>query len=268
MIVDDDIDMLSSLTDVLSQAGFDVTSAQSGLDAVTLAETVAPDLVISDIRMAGMDGIECIEKLKEGRPRLRSIVITGFASQDVPGRAMELDTSDYLCKPFTAEQLIQSVTRTLAETEPVGASFPAEMQEGMALLIAMETLRQRTFQSFYLGIRSGHLSAGSALLVWDLLESVESKHLEHRRKLSLRTSAPELQDDFLSVMEVCKRPSALNGQERRPGGVSRVKFQGLFNNIRNGQITPDQIKVAVELRELLSHGLTPEQEAVYQLLWN
>lgn len=265
IIVDDDIDMLSSLTDVLNHAGHDVTGAQSGPDALTLAETLNLDLVISDVRMAGMDGIQCIERMKEGRPRLKSIVITGFASQDVPGRAMELDCSDYLFKPFTAEQLLQSVSRALAQA--TGVNYPPDMQQGMAAMIALETMRQRAFQGFYLGIRSGHLTAGTALLAWDRLESVELKHLELKRQLQLRKEADALMDEFLSVLEVCKKPSTLNGAERKAQGVSRVKFQGLFNHVRSGSITPDQLKTAVEVRRLQEDGELTESDGLYQLLW-
>ena len=129
LIIDDDVDMLTSLREVLAQAGYAVTGASSGPEALALADEANPDLVISDVRMAGMDGIETIEKLVEHRPSLKSIGITGYAANDVPGRAMEVCTCDYLCKPFTADQLIQSVERALQHTvrRPL-ASYPTEMR--------------------------------------------------------------------------------------------------------------------------------------------
>lgn len=268
LIVDDDVDMLSSLTDVLAHAGFDVTSATSGLDALAVAETRPVDLVISDIRMAGMDGIECIQRLSEGRPNLRNIVITGYASQDVPGRAMDLDSCDYLCKPFTADQLLQSVQRALAEASPGAATtYPPEMQEAMASIMEMESKRRRAFQSYYLGIRSNHLSASVALKIWDLLETVELRRNELERELLLRSAAAELQDSYLSILEACKVQSVASGNERKEGGVSRVKFQALFNNIRSGSITADQIRTAVQLRQQFLDSPTDEVQALYQLIW-
>jgi CheY-like chemotaxis protein len=268
LIIDDDVDMLSSLTDVLAQAGYDVASASSGQDALVLAETRNIDLVISDVRMAGMDGIQCIERLCEGRPKLKSIVITGYASQDVPGRAMDLDSSDYLCKPFTAEQLIQSVSRALSE-EGIKTldSYPPEMQEGMASMVRMETTRSKAFQSYYLGIRSGHLGASAALSIWDHLETVELTRLEEERELQLRLASPELQDSYLTILEYCKSPAAVHSHKRKEGGVSRVGFQVLFNNIRSGNITPDQIKTAIRLRHKVQAQPSAPDQALYQLIW-
>ena len=269
LIIDDDVDMLSSLTDVLTQAGYDVASAASGLDALAQAETRALDLVISDVRMAGMDGIECIEKLSEGRPRLKNIVITGYASADVPSRAMELDSCDYLCKPFTAEQLILSVTRALAQEQTDGAaSYPPEMREAMAALVRMEATRRKSFQAFYLGVRSGHLGASTALLIWDHLETVEFDHHEKERDLHLRVAALDLQDSYLTVLEFCKAPATMNGAGRKTGGVSRIAFQALFNNIRSGKINPDQLKTAVRLRQAQQEQPGSEDSDLFQLIWS
>lgn len=267
LIIDDDVDMLSSLTDVLTQAGYDVASASSGLDALTLAETRPLDLVISDIRMAGMDGIECIEKLSEGRPRLKNIVITGYASAEVPGRAMDLDSCDYLCKPFTAEQLILSVSRALAEECEDGPTYPPEMREAMASLVRMEATRRRSFQGFYLGVRSAHLGASAALQIWDHLEAVENMRSDLERDLQLRLAALDLQDSYLTVLEYCKSPSTMNGAGRKAGGVSRIAFQPLFNNIRSGKINPDQLKTAVRLRRAQQEQPGSEDCDLFRLVW-
>ncbi|MBT9588328.1 response regulator [bacterium] len=267
LIIDDDVDMLNSLADVLIQAGYDVASASSGLEALALAETRPLDLVISDVRMAGMDGIECIEKLCEGRAGLKNIVITGYASVEVPGRAMDLDSCDYLCKPFTAEQLLLSVTRALAQQGDEGAVYPPEMREAMSSLMHMEATRRRTLQGFYLGVRSAHLGASTALQIWDHLETVENMHHDLERDLQLRMAALDLQDSYLTVLEYCKSPSIMNGAARKVGGVSRIAFQRLFNNIRTGKINPDQLKIAVSLRRAQKEQPGSEDCGLFRLVW-
>lgn len=269
LVIDDDIDMLTSLREVLAQAGYAVTGASSGPEALALADQANPDLVISDVRMAGMDGIETLEKLAIQRPSLKSIVITGYAANDVPGRAMEVCTCDYLCKPFTADQLIQSVERALNQPERRAlASYPTEMREAMGAVVAMEETRARAFRNFYLAIRSAHLGAGAALAVWDHLESVELRHLESEKHLQLRLDAPELQDSFVTCSEYC-RTAASSGLKRLEGGLSRIGFQPLFNNIRSGKIDSEQVKRAVHLGQLHSEGsLGPDQQALYDLMWS
>ena len=269
LIIDDDVDMLTSLREVLAQAGYAVTGASSGPEALSLADEANPDLVISDVRMAGMDGIQTIEKLVEHRPQLKSIVITGYAANDVPGRAMELSTCDYLCKPFTADQLIQSVERALNQPERRSlASYPTEMREAMGAVVAMEETRARAFRNFYLASRSAHLGAAPALAVWDQLEGVELRHQESEKHLQLRLDAPELQDSFVTCSEHCRSASS-SGLKRKEGGLSRIGFQPLFNNIRSGKIDSEQVKRAVHLRQLHSDGaLEPDQQALYDLMWS
>jgi CheY-like chemotaxis protein len=266
LVVDDDEHMLASLADILSQAGHQVISAASGLEALDRARGIALDLVVSDVRMAGMDGIECIERLTEQQPNLRSIIITGYAASDVPSKAMDLCTMDYLCKPFTEDQLIQSVERALNRPQAVDlADYPVEMRETMQSLADLEATRQRALQNFYLGIRSGHLSSAAALVCWDALEAVEVRHYELKQQLQLRLEMVELQDSYVEVSEFCKAPPALPAQ-RREGAISRVAFQPFYKNIREGKIASEQIPLAVKLR--LEQRQEGGDSDLFRSLWN
>ena len=272
LIIDDDVDMLSSLSDVLAQAGYQVNGVHSGQAAIDFAATVRPDLVISDVRMAGMDGIQCIKRLSQGRTDLKSIIITGFASDDVPGRAMDLATCDYLCKPFSAEQLIQSVERALSiPLEKPTIDYPPEMLQTGAALSDMEATRKRAFQNFYLGIRSGHLGASSSLNIWDVLEGVEKHYLELKRALQLRTEVTELKDRYLNVSEFCQNPNsaAILGGKRQEGGISRMAFQLFFKNVKAGNISSEQVKQAVRAREraMEPDSQTADEKQLYSLIW-
>lgn len=246
LVVDDDEQMLSSLLDVLGKTGHDVTGAASGPEALALVQQNPVDLVVSDVRMAGMDGIETITLLTETRPDLRSIIITGYASDDVPVRAMDLSSCDYLFKPFTADQLVQSVMRALRQLERRPGAFPAEMEEAMAAISTMEAARQRAFQNYYLGVRSAHLGASSALAIYDSLEEVELAHRAAEKQLELRFHAADLQARFEAVTQQCKHPQTAR---RREGGMSRVEFQGLFGQIRDGSLACEDVRAAILARE-------------------
>ena len=113
LVVEDDELMLAALEILLEDEGYEVTTASSGIEAIELAKDKEFDLVVSDVRMAEMDGIETISNVKEQQPDARSIVITGFASPDVPVQAIKMGVDDYIMKPFDDRQFLASVKRCL-----------------------------------------------------------------------------------------------------------------------------------------------------------
>lgn len=264
LVVDDDEQMLSSLLDALATIGHKVAGAASGLQALELAQETEVDLVVSDVRMAGMDGIETITRLTERRPDLKSIIITGYASDDVPVRAMDLSSCDYLFKPFTAEQLVQSVMRALNKPERRPGHFPPQMEEAMAAIAQMEAARQRALQNYYLGVRSAHLGASSALAIYDHLEEAELLHQALEKQLELRFHAADLQARFEAITQQCKHPLTA---KRKEGGVSRVTFQGLFGRIRDGSLACEEIRTAIYARQRLNEAGDPLEASVSHALF-
>lgn len=113
LVVEDDPLMLGALEILLSDEGYEVITASSGLEAIERARETQVDLVVCDVRMAEMDGIETLSHLKAQHPHTRSIVITGYASPDAPIQAIKLGVDDYLMKPFDDRQFVQSVRRSL-----------------------------------------------------------------------------------------------------------------------------------------------------------
>lgn len=113
LVVEDDPLMLSALEILLEDEGYDVTTASSGMEAIELAKGENFDLVVSDVRMAEMDGIETLSNVKQQQPDARSIVITGYASPDIPVQAIKLGVDDYIMKPFDDRQFVASVKRCL-----------------------------------------------------------------------------------------------------------------------------------------------------------
>lgn len=113
LVIEDDDLMRMSLETELSLAGYRVTVAENGYKALELARHHHFDLVVSDVRMAGMDGLQALSALKEVQPSARSIVITGYADPDAPIQAVKLKVDDYLLKPFTSDDLLRSVRQSL-----------------------------------------------------------------------------------------------------------------------------------------------------------
>jgi response regulator RpfG family c-di-GMP phosphodiesterase/DNA-binding SARP family transcriptional activator len=105
--------MLEALSILLQDEGYEVATASSGMEAVERAGQRLFDLVISDVRMAGMDGIQTLTQLRERCPTTRAILITGYASPDIPIRAIKLGVDDYLVKPFDDRDFLKSVRRSM-----------------------------------------------------------------------------------------------------------------------------------------------------------
>ncbi|MDQ7825810.1 MAG: response regulator [Candidatus Eremiobacteraeota bacterium] len=113
LIVDDDEYMRSSLQIELESDGFEVSVAENGTQAIEMAKNSAFDLILCDVRMPGLSGIETISAIRDVQPGTRSIIITGYASHDTPIAALRLRVDDYLMKPFSGEELLRSIRSTL-----------------------------------------------------------------------------------------------------------------------------------------------------------
>lgn len=100
LLVDDDETLRQSLQMLLESEGYSITEAQSGEKALEEARLHYFDLVLCDVRMPGIDGIETIAQLKDSIADAHFVVMTGYASEEAPIQALRLGVDDYLTKPF------------------------------------------------------------------------------------------------------------------------------------------------------------------------
>lgn len=125
LIVDDEAGMREFLSIFLEREGFQVESAHDGQEALQAAKRTPFDLIISDLRMPGMDGVRLLEGLRKFQPEVPVILMTAYASADSAIEAMKLGAHDYLTKPFRVEEIKQIVTRALEVKADRGAGvFP------------------------------------------------------------------------------------------------------------------------------------------------
>jgi len=106
LVVDDEQVMRDLLTDVLEEEGYRVTAvaaAEEALERVNNANDI--EIIITDIKMKGMDGIELLRKVKEIDPKIDVIVMTGYASVQTAVESMKLGAIDYLTKPLNIDQI-------------------------------------------------------------------------------------------------------------------------------------------------------------------
>ncbi len=114
LIVDDEQNMRVALFEALSRNGHEVAVAESGRMALEMIARHPPDLVVTDIKMPGMDGLELLRQVKALRPELPVVIMTGFATVDTAVEAMKQGAFDYLLKPFPVEVIEETVARVFA----------------------------------------------------------------------------------------------------------------------------------------------------------
>ncbi|HYB97978.1 MAG TPA: UDP-3-O-acyl-N-acetylglucosamine deacetylase [Candidatus Limnocylindrales bacterium] len=113
LVVDDDSTVRDTIGAVLTDEGFRVRYARDGLEALAAARVQCPDLVLLDVWLPGMDGIQVLEKLKHEHARLPVIVISGHGSIETAVRATKLGAADFIEKPFSIEALVDAVGNAL-----------------------------------------------------------------------------------------------------------------------------------------------------------
>ncbi|MDH4231245.1 MAG: sigma-54 dependent transcriptional regulator [Nitrospirota bacterium] len=155
LVVDDERDICRALDFLLSREGYKVSTAYSGQDALKKIEAEEFDLVITDLKMEGINGMEVLERAVALRPAMIVIIMTAFGSVESAVEAMKKGAGDYIVKPFINEDVKMTVKRLL---------------EHKKVLMENLVLRQQLSQQF--GCREFVGVSPQILNVFELLEKV------------------------------------------------------------------------------------------------
>jgi two-component system nitrogen regulation response regulator NtrX len=113
LIVDDEPSILHSLGGLLSDEGFEVTTAANGYEALKIIEAESPDLILLDIWMPGIDGIETLKEIKTENPNIQVIIITGHGTIETAVKATKLGAYDLIEKPLSIDKVIVAINNAL-----------------------------------------------------------------------------------------------------------------------------------------------------------
>jgi two-component system, NtrC family, nitrogen regulation response regulator NtrX len=113
LIVDDEITIIESLEGILSDDGFEVMHAFNGYEALQKIEAESPDIVLLDIWMPGMDGIETLKEIKKGFPNIPVVMITGHGSIESAVDATKSGAYDFLEKPLSIDKVMVTINNAL-----------------------------------------------------------------------------------------------------------------------------------------------------------
>jgi excisionase family DNA binding protein len=118
LVVDDEQAVRDLLAKTLTMADYDVDSAPDGASAIDRLRAVEYDLLITDLKMPGMDGLSVIREARRSAPDLPVIIITGYSTEASAIEAINLGVAGYLTKPFRLPRILAATARALGEPVP------------------------------------------------------------------------------------------------------------------------------------------------------
>lgn len=129
LVIDDEESMRDSCSQVLSRDGYHVEEAEDGIIGLEKIKDLKPDLVLVDLKMPGINGIEVLAQIKEIDPTIVAIVITGYANLESAINAFKQGAYDFLPKPFTPEELRIIIKRGLERRQLIQKSLALEQEK-------------------------------------------------------------------------------------------------------------------------------------------
>ena len=236
LIVDDEPSILQSLSGLLSDEGFDTLTADNGYEALKVIDAESPDLVLLDIWMPGIDGLETLKEIKKENPFIQVIIITGHGTIETAVKATKLGAFDLIEKPLSIDKVIVSINNAL--------NFRRLEEEN-------RYLRKKTIEKHTLSGNSPEvmelkkqISIAAPSDTWVLIrgQNGTGKELVARsiHQLSPRADHPLIDVNCAAIPEDLIE-SELFGHEKGafPGAVKRGR--GKFELANNGTIFFDEI---------------------------
>ncbi len=236
LIVDDEPTIVQSLTGLLTDDGFEVISASNGYEALKLIESESPDLVLLDIWMPGMDGIETLKEIKRNNTFIQVIIITGHGTVETAVKATKLGAFDLIEKPLSFDKVIVSINNAL--------NFRRLEEEN-------KYLRKKTIEKHSINGNSHivlemkkQIAAVAPTDSWVLIkgENGTGKELVARtiHQLSNRATSPIIEVNCAAIPEELIE-SELFGHEKGSFSGAVSKKRGKFELANNGTIFLDEI---------------------------
>ncbi len=115
LIIDDDIKLCHVLSIVINKAGYTTYTANDGRAGIEMFHKESPAVVVLDLRMSGMDGIEVLKQIKKISSETPVIIITAYSRVQSAVEAIKLGAYDYLSKPFDNDEIVITVQRAIKE---------------------------------------------------------------------------------------------------------------------------------------------------------
>jgi DNA-binding NtrC family response regulator len=237
LVVDDERDVRLGLRLLVESVKAEVHEAASGEEALEICKTWSPHLVLSDITMDGMSGVELLSAVRRERPETAIVLITGFGTIELAVEAMRRGAAHFITKPFDNDEVLEAVgrygqealirekARRLVES-PTGAE-PIFIAEDPRMRTVLERVRQVSPTSMSVLIQ-GESGSGKELIARTIHAQSEKRELPF-----LAVNSAALPDTLLESELFGHRKGAFTGADR--------DREGLFAQARGGTVFLDEI---------------------------
>lgn len=236
LIVDDEERIRQSLSGVLADEGYQISEAKEGTQALKQIENDPPDLVLLDIWMPGMDGIEVLERIKSLNPSLPVIMISGHANIELAVKATKLGAFDFIEKPLSLDKVLLTVNNALkvAKLEQENIALRQVVERRYEIVGASPAIQHLKEQMKIVAPTNG----------WVLIsgENGTGKELVARgiHQMSLRTDKPFVEVNCAAIPEELIE-SELFGHEKGAFTGALTRKRGKFDLANEGTIFLDEI---------------------------
>ena len=235
-LVDDEPGILKTLSELLEDEGYQVTSAKSGMDALDVIRQDPPDLVFLDIWMPDLDGLEVLKRVRQQFPHMMVIVMSGHGSIETAVQATKLGAYDYLEKPLDSEKITILVRNALHQRklEEENLNFRIQVERHLQLVgdsSVMNTLREQI---------AAAAPTHSRVLIFG--ENGTGKELVARsiHRQSLRHQRPFVEVNCAAIPETLIE-TELFGHERGAFTGAVAQKRGKFDSADGGTLFLDEI---------------------------
>jgi len=236
LIVDDEISILQSLGGLLSDEGFEVLTASNGYEALKVIDKESPDLVLLDIWMPGLDGIDTLQEIRKSNPFIQVIIITGHGTIETAVKATKLGAYDLIEKPLSIDKVIVAINNAL--------NFRRLEEENRYLRKKMIEKNSISGNSPSTQALKKQIAVAAPTHTWILIkgENGTGKELVARtiHQLSQRATQPLITVNCAAIPEELIE-SELFGHEKGVFSGSAAKKRGKFELANGGTIFLDEI---------------------------
>ncbi len=238
LVVDDEEVIRKGICRVMEGRGYQAESSESGFGAIEKLQKAPFNIVITDLKMPGMDGIEVLKAIKILQPNVPVIIITGYSTVDTAVEAMKNGAFDYIAKPFTPKQIIEMVEKALEQrTVQMQRGHPAvgPSLNGFEIFVG----ESEAMQKVYSRIKQVAPTDSTVLITG---QSGTGKELVARaiHKNSMRCNKPFVAVDCTSLVENLLESELFGHVKGSFTGAIQTKT-GLFKVADGGTLFLDEI---------------------------
>ena len=232
LVVDDEPLKRITLQIELSEQGYEVYEAADGLTARRIFESKPIDVVVTDVRMPGMNGLDLLAYLKQTRPEVEVILMTAYATVDTAVLAIKRGAYDYITKPFTTQELLGKLDRLFAARQHTEID---DQTETFGRLVARSASMKRLFAQLRAVADSDRtiLLCGESGTGKELFAEAIHEHSRRKDKPLIRFSCAALQPTVLE--------SELFGHEKGSFTGAHRQKAGRFELANGGTILLDEV---------------------------